>query len=163
MLVSPFRNHSSSWMMDLRCTFLVVSSGNPALRSKRSCAPKTESVPVPVRSFLRAPCSSTWRIRSRYWRIVTASRPGAPVLLFDFERVGLLQHPLRDRVHRVCFAAEKAVWAHRLAGLRLRWRAAGDRNERVAVCEPLCRMMGRVLAAVVHVVSEKQRRRYRRK
>ena len=30
MLVSPFRNHSSSWMMDLRCTLLVVSSGKPA-------------------------------------------------------------------------------------------------------------------------------------
>jgi hypothetical protein len=27
MLVSPCRNHSSSWMIDLVCSFLVVSSG----------------------------------------------------------------------------------------------------------------------------------------
>jgi hypothetical protein len=27
MLVSPCRNHSSSWMIERRCSFLVVSSG----------------------------------------------------------------------------------------------------------------------------------------
>ena len=29
MLVSPFRNHSSSWMMERKCSFLVVTAGNP--------------------------------------------------------------------------------------------------------------------------------------
>ena len=29
MLVSPFRNHSSSWMIERRCSFLVVTSGKP--------------------------------------------------------------------------------------------------------------------------------------
>ena len=29
MLVSPARNQSSSWTIDLRCSFLVVSSGKP--------------------------------------------------------------------------------------------------------------------------------------
>src|SRR4051812_38639176 len=53
-------------MMDLRWTFLVVSSGKPAARSNRICQPNTDSVPVPVRSLLRCPCSSTCRIRSRY-------------------------------------------------------------------------------------------------
>ena len=35
LFVEPVRNHSSSWMMDLRCTFLVVTSGKPSARSKR--------------------------------------------------------------------------------------------------------------------------------
>ena len=30
MLVSPARNHSSSWMIDFRCSFLVVTSGKPS-------------------------------------------------------------------------------------------------------------------------------------
>ena len=34
-LVSPRRNHSSSWMIDLVCSFLVVSSGNPSPSGKR--------------------------------------------------------------------------------------------------------------------------------
>ena len=42
-------------MIDLRCSFLVVSSGKPSRRSKRACAPKTESVPVPVRSAFGFP------------------------------------------------------------------------------------------------------------
>ena len=49
----------------LQMHFLVVNSGKPAARSKRSCAPKMLSVPVPVRSVLRAPFSSTCFIRSR--------------------------------------------------------------------------------------------------
>src|SRR4051812_11866199 len=53
-------------MMDLRWTFFVVTSGKPAPRSKRICQPKVDSVPVPVRSLFLCPCSSTWRIRSRY-------------------------------------------------------------------------------------------------
>ena len=34
-LVSPRRNHSSSWTIERKCTRLVVTSGNPAARSKR--------------------------------------------------------------------------------------------------------------------------------
>ena len=30
MLVSPFRNQSSSWMIDLRCSFFVVTIGKPS-------------------------------------------------------------------------------------------------------------------------------------
>src|SRR5436190_9252691 len=57
-------------MIDLRCSFFVVSSGNLSLKSKRACAPKTESVPVPVRSSRRAPWSRTSRRRSWYWRML---------------------------------------------------------------------------------------------
>jgi len=32
-LVSPLMNQSSSWMMERRCAFLVVTSGKPALKS----------------------------------------------------------------------------------------------------------------------------------
>src|ERR1044071_532491 len=53
-------------MIERRCSFFVVSSGKPAPRSKRSCRPKTLSVPVPVRSDLRAPWSRMCRTRSRY-------------------------------------------------------------------------------------------------
>ena len=55
MLVSPRRNQSSSWMIDFRCSFLVVTRGKPAPRSKRIWWPNTLSVPVPVRSVLRDP------------------------------------------------------------------------------------------------------------
>ena len=54
MLLSPDRNHSNSWMIERRCSFLVVTSGKPAERSKRIWCPNTLSVPVPVRSSLRA-------------------------------------------------------------------------------------------------------------
>ena len=54
-LVSPRRNHSSSYTIERRCTFLVVTSGKPAARSKRICWPNSDSVPVPVRSSLRTP------------------------------------------------------------------------------------------------------------
>ena len=43
VLVSPARNHISSWMIDLRCSFLVVTSGKPAARSKRIWWPNTLS------------------------------------------------------------------------------------------------------------------------
>ena len=58
-------NHSNSRMIDFLCSFLVVSSGKPCARSMRIWRPNTERVPVPVRSSLRAPCSSTSRRRSR--------------------------------------------------------------------------------------------------
>ena len=51
---------------DLRWTFLVMTSGKPAFSGKRICAPKTENVPVPVRSALGFPCSKTCRSKSRY-------------------------------------------------------------------------------------------------
>ena len=63
--VSPRRNQSSSSTTDFRWMLLVVTSGKPSVRSNRSCAPKTESVPVPVRSPLRAPWSRMCRRRSR--------------------------------------------------------------------------------------------------
>src|SRR5207342_2417620 len=66
MLVSPFRNHSNSWTIERRCSFFVVTSGKPSRRSKRICQPNTLRVPVPVRSAFSAPCSRTWRSRSRY-------------------------------------------------------------------------------------------------
>jgi squalene cyclase len=56
-LLEPCRNHSSSWMIERRCSFLVVTSGKPALRSKRIWWPNTERVPVPVRSVFSTPCS----------------------------------------------------------------------------------------------------------
>ena len=55
-------------MIDLRCSFFVVSSGKLIARSNRICAPNTERVPVPVRSVLVAPRASTVASRSRYWR-----------------------------------------------------------------------------------------------
>jgi hypothetical protein len=39
----------------------------PSVRSKRIWWPKTERVPVPVRSDLSTPWSLTWSRRSRYW------------------------------------------------------------------------------------------------
>ena len=42
-------------MIDLRWSFFVVSSGKLSRKSKRACAPKTESVPVPVRSVRGRP------------------------------------------------------------------------------------------------------------
>ena len=77
MLVSPRRNQSSSCTIDFRCSFLVVTSGKPCARSKRICQPNTLRVPVPVRSAFSVPCSSTWRSRSRYWRIRRPSFCGA--------------------------------------------------------------------------------------
>src|SRR3954453_7940894 len=65
-LVSPRRNHSSSAKTDRVWTFLVVTSGKPSERSKRIWCPKTESVPVPVRSDFSTPSSRTRVRRSRY-------------------------------------------------------------------------------------------------
>ena len=69
MLVSPARNHSNSWMIDLRCSFLVVTSGKPCDRSNRIWWPNTESVPVPVRSAFFTPSSRMRWSRSWYWRM----------------------------------------------------------------------------------------------
>src|SRR5207249_9742307 len=58
-------------MIDLMCSFLVVSNGNPGPSSRKSnrvCAPKTDNVPVPVRSLRGRPWSSTSRSRSWYCR-----------------------------------------------------------------------------------------------
>ena len=62
----PCRNQSSSYAIDLKCTRFVVTSGNPSARSNRNWRPNTLVVPVPVRSVLRVPCSSTSRSRSSY-------------------------------------------------------------------------------------------------
>ena len=42
-------------MIDLRWTFLVVSSGNPSARLNRIWYPNTLVVPVPVRSPFTVP------------------------------------------------------------------------------------------------------------
>jgi hypothetical protein len=63
----PCRNHSSSWMMERRCTFLVVTRGKPSFRSKRIWWPNTLRVPVPVRSVLATPVVCTRRMKSSYW------------------------------------------------------------------------------------------------
>src|SRR5690242_2711851 len=76
MLVEPRRNHSSSRTTAGNSTFLVVTSGKPSRRSYRVCAPKIDSVPVPVRSVRRSPCSSTWRSRSRYGLMGVVYHPG---------------------------------------------------------------------------------------
>ena len=73
-LVPPVRNQSSSCTIDGRCTFFVVSSGNPSARSNRIWWPNTLSVPVPVRSSLRTPVSRIRRTRSWYACTDAASR-----------------------------------------------------------------------------------------
>src|SRR6478672_2459708 len=72
--VSPRKNQRSSWMIDLRWSFFVVSNGKRSRKSKRACAPKTERVPVPVRSPRGAPFSKTSRRRSWYSRIVILNK-----------------------------------------------------------------------------------------
>ena len=52
--------------IDLKCIFFVVRSGNPFLKSNLNCLPKTEYVPVFVRSLFLAPLSSTSCNNSRY-------------------------------------------------------------------------------------------------
>ena len=69
-LVSPRRNHSSSYIIDLRCSFFVVRSGKPLARSKRIWLPNTLFVPVPVRSVLVAPSVRMRFRRLRYCCIV---------------------------------------------------------------------------------------------
>src|ERR1051326_143701 len=62
-------------MIDLTCSFLVVTSGNPWFRSNRIWWPNTESVPVPVRSCFSTPRPRIRSIRSRYCRIASTRRP----------------------------------------------------------------------------------------
>src|ERR1700742_3818730 len=54
-------------MMERRCSFLVVSTGKCSRNENRFCGPKTEYVPVPVRSSLNLPSSRTSRSSTRYW------------------------------------------------------------------------------------------------
>src|ERR1700732_4453519 len=63
-------------MIDFRCSFLVVTSGNPSLRSNRIWCPKTDRVPVPVRSRFSTPRLRISSIRSRYCRIASPQTPG---------------------------------------------------------------------------------------
>ena len=56
-------------MIDLRCSFLVVTSGKPSARSNRIWWPKMLRVPVPVRSLLATPSSRIRCMRSRYCRM----------------------------------------------------------------------------------------------
>src|SRR5215469_3259071 len=75
-LVSPRRNHNSSYTSDGRWIFLVVTSGKPVPRSKRICCANSASVPVPVRSALCTPSARMRPISSRYCFIGRAS-PGS--------------------------------------------------------------------------------------
>src|SRR5581483_2221468 len=61
-------------MMDLRCSFLVVRTGNPSASGNRAWAPKTARVPVPVRSGLNLPCSRTRRRSWWYWIMLRLSQ-----------------------------------------------------------------------------------------
>ncbi len=78
MLVAPRRNQRSSLKIASNRTFLVVTMGKPSRRSYFFWTPKTEMVPVPVRSVLVSPWSRTSRMRSRYccifggWGLVDA-------------------------------------------------------------------------------------------
>ena len=66
MFVSPFKNHNNSTIIERRCTFFVVTSGNPLDKSKRIWCPKIEVVPVPVLSPLKVPSSKIRRSKSWY-------------------------------------------------------------------------------------------------
>src|SRR3954469_5468395 len=92
-LVSPRRNHSSSAKTERVWTFLVVTSGNPSARSKRIWWPKTESVPVPVRSDFSTPSSRTRDRRSRY--CCTVPNLAADRDLPDDRGAGVASHPHR--------------------------------------------------------------------
>src|SRR5262249_30511186 len=70
-------------MIDLTCSFLVVTRGKPSARSKRIWWPNTDSVPVPVRSRFSTPLARIRSISSRYWRMLRApsdSLSGPPTL-----------------------------------------------------------------------------------
>src|SRR5215831_16005222 len=67
MLVSPFRNQSSSSTIAFNGKRLVVSIGNPAPRLKRIWCPKMDKVPVPVRSCFSTPSDRIRSSRSWYW------------------------------------------------------------------------------------------------
>src|SRR5699024_7700354 len=64
--VSPFKNHKSSDATNLNRTLLVVSKGNPLLRSKRIWLPNLEYVPVFVLSLFIFPSFNTNLHKSRY-------------------------------------------------------------------------------------------------
>src|SRR6185437_2118307 len=75
MLVSPRRNQRSSWMIERTCIFFVVRRGKQSRRSNRSCAPKTEKVPVLVRSNFHFPFLRTKRRSRWYCSIQLLPRP----------------------------------------------------------------------------------------
>ena len=91
-LPSPRRNQSSSRMIERRCTFFVVTSGKPSLRSKRIWWPNTLFVPVPVRSPLVTPWSRTWRMKSSYWE-----RRGGGLVMRAIIDVPMCGHALPSR------------------------------------------------------------------
>src|SRR3954470_6758265 len=91
--VSPRRNQSSSAKTDRVCTLLVVTSGKPSERSNRIWCPKTESVPVPVRSDFSTP-SSRIRVRRSRYDCTTPNLVGDGDLAAD-RRPGVSSHPHR--------------------------------------------------------------------
>src|SRR5215470_6770330 len=86
-------------MIDLTCSFLVVTSGKPSPRSNRIWWPNTDSVPVPVRSRFSMPSARMRSIRSWYWRIALVPRrvrlglrqcsAGPPPLEFAIHKYGV--------------------------------------------------------------------------
>ncbi len=58
-------------MIDLVCSFFVVTNGKPAFKLKRIWSPKTLSVPVPVLSSFFIPSVKIRSQRSRYVFIVS--------------------------------------------------------------------------------------------
>src|SRR5580698_11599966 len=88
-------------MIDLTCSFLVVTSGKPSLRSNRIWWPKIDSVPVPVRSCFSAPSASTRSINSRYWRIAGSRRVGQTTLLSNEQPTKTVQERRAGPVDRL--------------------------------------------------------------
>src|SRR4051812_46279770 len=77
-LCSPRRNHNSSPTTERTCTRLVVTSGKPSDRWYLNWCPNTLRTPVPVRSPLGVPCSSTCRRKSSYCVSTATSGTIAP-------------------------------------------------------------------------------------
>ena len=69
MLVSPWRNQSNSWIIDLIWSFFVVKRGKPFERSNRIWYPKILIVPVPVLSVFLLP--SVRIFLSSFWYSVS--------------------------------------------------------------------------------------------
>lgn len=133
MLVAPRRNQRSSLRIASKRTFLVVTIGKPSRRSYFFWTPKTEMVPVPVRSVLVSPFSRTSLIRSRYCFILFGGFGSVDVVV---DAVGVLDDAGADGSGLALVFA--AVWlgggfvevgeddlAHAFAGLEFYREGAG--------------------------------------
>lgn len=132
MLVEPRRNQSSSLKIASKRTFLVVTMGKPSRRSYFFWTPKTEMVPVPVRSVLVSPFSKTSRMRSRYcciffsWSLVDVVMDAVGVLNdagTDGDALALVFALVRFFGGFVEVGENDL--AHAFAGLEFDWEGAG--------------------------------------